>query len=140
MRMPESCTSSLRNGEYDGGDCKASCPAELYESRGMTPYDVLFDTVALHWLAPFTGGIIVSRNEIDRIVLPNRSVYRIIELPNMIEVVTASNLYHGIQYGPLPEKNWNPAEPEWGRLVTFFLYVDSECLGCSRCFSCLLYF
>lgn len=69
MRMPESCTSSILKGEYDGAECRATCPPELYESRGMTPYDVLFDAVVLHWLAPFTGGIIKHLPEEDRFVL-----------------------------------------------------------------------
>eukprot|EP00904_Undaria_pinnatifida_P008379 jgi/Undpi1/4671/HiC_scaffold_18.g08025.m1 len=54
MRTPESCTMSEQ---------------ELYESRGMTPYDVLMDTVVLHWLAPFTGGIIKHLSDEDRFVI-----------------------------------------------------------------------
>ena len=56
MRIPEVCP--LAKQEYS--DCRASCPAELYESRGMTPYDVLMDVEALYWTARFSGGVIVS--------------------------------------------------------------------------------
>lgn len=71
---------------YGASSCKASCPAELYESRGMTPYDVLIDTVVLHWLAPFTGGIIVSFHEsnyrmhcteLSSLPIPNDGFYRL---------------------------------------------------------------
>lgn len=41
-------------------DCEIGCPAEIYESRGMTPYDVLVDVNALAWSAHTSGGTIVS--------------------------------------------------------------------------------
>lgn len=47
-------------GVGDSSSCRASCPAELYESRGMTPYDVLMDVHALFWIAGFTSGVLVS--------------------------------------------------------------------------------
>ena len=60
MRLPEACSSG--DGDSGGGDasaCRASCPAELYESRGMTPYDVLLDTHAMYWVADL-GSVVVS--------------------------------------------------------------------------------
>lgn len=68
LRLPESCSftfspvegeGGLETKDYDTG-CRASCPAELYESQGMTPYDVLMDVNALYWTGRFSGGIIVS--------------------------------------------------------------------------------
>ena len=47
-------------GVGDSYSCRASCPAELYESRGMTAYDVLMDVHALYWIADGTGGVLVS--------------------------------------------------------------------------------
>lgn len=40
--------------------CTTSCPSYLYESKGMSPYDVLMDVHALYWEAGFTDGIVVS--------------------------------------------------------------------------------
>lgn len=54
MRIPTSCTV--------GEDCVTTCPTNLYEDRGMTPYDVLMDVHALAWLASATGGMLVSTN------------------------------------------------------------------------------
>lgn len=67
LRLPESCSFPLSPAGGEGGQdtndygssCRASCPAELYESRGMTPYDVLMDVNALYWTGRFTGGVIV---------------------------------------------------------------------------------
>lgn len=67
LRTPESCSVD----ENAGGDltnCRASCPAEIYEALGMTSYDVLVDTNAMHWVAHFSGGTIVS---VDAISQPN---------------------------------------------------------------------
>lgn len=60
MRLPEAC-SDEEDGAGDSSTCRASCPAELYESRGMTPYDVLLDTHALYWAADL-GSVVVSSN------------------------------------------------------------------------------
>lgn len=61
LRFPEECSNAeaLKNGKKTSS-CRASCPAELYESRGMTAYDVLVDVNALHWLAGFTSGKLVG--------------------------------------------------------------------------------
>ena len=59
MRMPEMCTEE-ENGMGSKSTCRASCPPELYESRGMTPYDVLEDTLALYWSAESAEHVIVS--------------------------------------------------------------------------------
>lgn len=59
LRVPESCSVET-DGTGDTSTCRASCPAELYESRGMTPYDVLIDVHALLWIGRFSGGVIVS--------------------------------------------------------------------------------
>ncbi|CAM9600123.1 unnamed protein product [Ascophyllum nodosum] len=48
LRLPVTCNEEV-DGAGDVSTCRASCPAELYESRGMTPYDVLVDTHALYW-------------------------------------------------------------------------------------------
>lgn len=53
-------TENVATGVGDSSSCRASCPAELYESRGMTPYDVLMDVHALYWIAEGAGGVIVS--------------------------------------------------------------------------------
>lgn len=50
LRTPERC------GEAE--TCRASCPSHVYESRGMTPYDVLMDVKALHWEAANIKGLI----------------------------------------------------------------------------------
>ena len=59
LRVPKTCTED-EHGIGRFSTCRASCPVELYESRGMTPYDVLVDAMALYWAAPFTAGVIVS--------------------------------------------------------------------------------
>ncbi|CAM9495225.1 unnamed protein product [Ectocarpus sp. 8 AP-2014] len=59
LRMPTSC-SVASEGTGDASTCRSSCPAELYESKGMKPYDVLMDVYALHWIAESAGGIVVS--------------------------------------------------------------------------------
>ena len=46
------------DGAGDSSTCRSSCPAELYESRGMTSYDVLMDVHALYWVA--VAGLVVS--------------------------------------------------------------------------------
>ncbi|CAN0073283.1 unnamed protein product [Ascophyllum nodosum] len=69
MRLPEACSSG--DGDSGGGDasaCRASCPAELYESRGMTPYDVLLDTHAMYWVADL-GSVVRYKPDEDRFVV-----------------------------------------------------------------------
>ena len=58
LRLPEACDVE-EDGAGDFSTCRARCPAELYESRGMVPYDVLLDVHALYWAA--NAGLIVSR-------------------------------------------------------------------------------
>lgn len=67
LRFPEECSNAeaLKNGKKTSS-CRASCPAELYESRGMTAYDVLVDVNALHWLAGFTSGKLSYNTTADR--------------------------------------------------------------------------
>lgn len=55
LRIPDMCTPG-----DDAKPCVMGCPAELYESRGMTPYDVLMDVHALAWSAHTSNGTIVS--------------------------------------------------------------------------------
>ncbi|CAN0087203.1 unnamed protein product, partial [Scytosiphon promiscuus] len=60
LRVPASCTvESEGTRAGDSSTCRTSCPAELYESRGMTPYDVLMDVHALLWTAESAGGVLV---------------------------------------------------------------------------------
>lgn len=59
LRIPESCTVE-ESGVGDSSTCRSKCPVELYKTRGMTPYDVLVDTKALHWVATGAAGILVS--------------------------------------------------------------------------------
>lgn len=33
---------------------------QIYENLGMTPYDVLYDALAIHWVAGKSGGVVVS--------------------------------------------------------------------------------
>eukprot|EP00903_Cladosiphon_okamuranus_P019382 g17822.t1 len=68
LRMPSTC-SQEENGLGDTTTCRSSCPAELYQSSGMTPYDVLMDALAIHWIASYAGGIIVYKEEEDRFVV-----------------------------------------------------------------------
>eukprot|EP00752_Nemacystus_decipiens_P017229 g15434.t1 len=65
LRTPKTC-SQEEHGIGDASTCRSSCPSEVYESLGMTPYDVLMDTYALHWIAYGTEGIIVYDKEGDR--------------------------------------------------------------------------
>ncbi|CAM9758629.1 unnamed protein product, partial [Hapterophycus canaliculatus] len=58
LRTPESC-SLEEDGIGDQTTCRSSCPAEVYENLGMTPYDVLMDTNVFNWIARGTGGTIV---------------------------------------------------------------------------------
>lgn len=37
-----------------------TCVIQVYESLGMTAYDVLKDTLALYWIAKGTDGTVVS--------------------------------------------------------------------------------
>lgn len=53
IRLPDRCVA----GE---GGCESSCPAEIYEGLGMTPYDVLIDVNALTWAAHTTKGTLVG--------------------------------------------------------------------------------
>ncbi|CAM9217833.1 unnamed protein product [Ectocarpus sp. 6 AP-2014] len=64
LRMPTSC-SVESEGTGDASTCRSSCPAELYESKGMKPYDVLMDVYALHWIAESAGGIVVWDNNTE---------------------------------------------------------------------------
>eukprot|EP00904_Undaria_pinnatifida_P008202 jgi/Undpi1/4511/HiC_scaffold_18.g07865.m1 len=68
MRMPEMCTEE-ENGMGSKSTCRASCPPELYESRGMTPYDVLEDTLALYWSAESAEHVIKYLSDEDRFVV-----------------------------------------------------------------------
>ncbi|CAN0067281.1 unnamed protein product, partial [Ectocarpus fasciculatus] len=68
LRTPKSC-SVEEDGVGDSSTCRASCPAEVYENLGMTPYDVLMDTLALHWIAQGAGGTIVYQEANDRFVI-----------------------------------------------------------------------
>lgn len=51
LRVPNNC--------LPGDECIASCPSEIYESRGMSVYDVLMDVNALPWIASVTRGKLV---------------------------------------------------------------------------------
>lgn len=62
LRTPDSCYADVNGGAGKSTTCRASCPAEIYKSRGMSEYDVLLDVKALHWIANFSGGVIVSRS------------------------------------------------------------------------------
>lgn len=53
LRLPDRCVS----GE---GECHSSCPEEIYESRDMTPYDVLLDVNAQVWAAHSSFGTLVG--------------------------------------------------------------------------------
>lgn len=55
LRTPEFCLA--------GDTCVASCPSEVYESRGMNVYDVLMDVDALAWMATLTQGILVRKRK-----------------------------------------------------------------------------
>ncbi|CAM9513044.1 unnamed protein product [Ectocarpus sp. 12 AP-2014] len=68
LRTPESCTAE-EDGVGDSSTCRAGCPAEVYENLGMTPYDVLMDALSLHWITPYTDGIIVYDEAHDRFVV-----------------------------------------------------------------------
>ncbi|CAM9678592.1 unnamed protein product [Ectocarpus sp. 12 AP-2014] len=68
LRTPESCTAE-KDGVGDSSTCRAGCPAEVYENLGMTPYDVLMDTLSLHWVAQSSGGVIVYDEAHDRFVV-----------------------------------------------------------------------
>ncbi|CAN0120597.1 unnamed protein product [Pylaiella littoralis] len=57
LRIPTSC-SEEEHGVGDTSTCRSSCPAEVYKNLGMTPYDVLTDSLALHWVAGKSGGIV----------------------------------------------------------------------------------
>ena len=54
LRIPDTCT-------VGGDDCITKCPSNLYEAKGMTPYDVLMDVHALTWMAHTTQGTLVRR-------------------------------------------------------------------------------
>ncbi|CAB1119544.1 TYR [Ectocarpus sp. CCAP 1310/34] len=43
-----------------GESCQTSCPSELYESKGMTPYDVLMDVHALMWTSHTASSLVYS--------------------------------------------------------------------------------
>lgn len=60
LRFPDKCSVEGTIGTSDTSTCRTSCPAEIYESKGMTPYDVLVDVHALMWEAPSSKGTIVS--------------------------------------------------------------------------------
>ena len=59
LRVPETC-SVEQSGGGDETSCRASCPEEMYKTRGMSPYDVLMDVSAIHWFAETTKGTVVS--------------------------------------------------------------------------------
>lgn len=40
--------------------CHVHQPQQVYENLGMTPYDVLFDSLSAHWVAGKSGGVVVS--------------------------------------------------------------------------------
>lgn len=57
LRIPDTCEP--------GEECDIGCPVEVYESRGMTPYDVLVDVNALAWAAHTSSGTIVSMTQVS---------------------------------------------------------------------------
>eukprot|EP00903_Cladosiphon_okamuranus_P013777 g12823.t1 len=57
LRMPTTCSVAV-DGDGDDSTCRASCPAEVYENLGMTPYDVLKDCLSAHWIAGKSGGTV----------------------------------------------------------------------------------
>ncbi|CAM9333791.1 unnamed protein product, partial [Ascophyllum nodosum] len=63
LRLPQTCNVE-EDGTGDSSTCRSSCPAELYESRGMTPYDVLVDVHALYWVA--VAGLVRYDSDEDR--------------------------------------------------------------------------
>ncbi|CBJ33028.1 Hypothetical Protein RRSL_02205 [Ectocarpus siliculosus] len=65
LRMPTSCTED-EHGTGDDSTCRASCPSEIYENLGMTPYDVLYDALSIHWVAGKSGGVVVWDEEKEK--------------------------------------------------------------------------
>lgn len=60
IRLPDRCNP--------GDSCGASCPAHVYESRGMDEYDVLMDVHALAWMSTLTRGKIVRGGNLGKII------------------------------------------------------------------------
>ncbi|CAM9764660.1 unnamed protein product, partial [Ectocarpus sp. 4 AP-2014] len=52
LSIPDTCDK--------GTPCQTSCPAKLYESKGMTPYDVLVDVHALLWTAHSSASLVYN--------------------------------------------------------------------------------
>eukprot|EP00904_Undaria_pinnatifida_P008207 jgi/Undpi1/4516/HiC_scaffold_18.g07870.m1 len=65
LRVPDTC-SVEQSGGGDETSCRASCPEELYKTRGMSPYDVLMDVSAIHWFAETTKGTVIYDTEDER--------------------------------------------------------------------------
>ncbi|CAN0178363.1 unnamed protein product [Pylaiella littoralis] len=68
LRYPSSC-SAEEDGLGDESTCRSSCPVEVYESRGMTAYDVLMDVVALHWISCDSNRLVVYDEATGRYVV-----------------------------------------------------------------------
>ncbi|CAM9580371.1 unnamed protein product [Ectocarpus fasciculatus] len=68
LRVPNTCLQG-RDGSGNASTCITSCPAELYESLGMTPYDVLVDTSAAYWVAESAGGAVMYDHDEDRFMV-----------------------------------------------------------------------
>ncbi|CAM9236405.1 unnamed protein product [Ectocarpus sp. 4 AP-2014] len=68
LRVPNTCLQG-RDGPGNASTCITSCPAELYESLGMTPYDVLVDTSAAYWVAEAAGDAVMYNHDEDRFLV-----------------------------------------------------------------------
>lgn len=66
LRFPDKCEVEGEIGNTDTTTCRTSCPAAIYESRGMTPYDVLMDVNALYWESAFTRGTVRYNSETNK--------------------------------------------------------------------------
>lgn len=74
LRVPDACSVETSGGG-DESTCRTSCPSELYESQGMSPYDVLMDVKAVHWFAASTDGAVVSLVRKVTVVLETTSTF-----------------------------------------------------------------